>query len=134
MEEAYCSAYAIHTGSTKMYQIIKKNYWWSGMKKDIAEFMSRYLVCQQVKVKHQKPTETLQFLTILKWKWEHITMYFIVGLPHTQANHDAIWVIMERLTKSTHFLAICSTFSLDRLVRLYINEIFKVHGVLVFIV
>ena len=59
MKEARCSAYSMHPGSTKMYQTIKENYWWFGMKKDIVEFVSKCLMCQQVKVKHQKPTETL---------------------------------------------------------------------------
>ena len=61
-------------------------------------------------------------------------MDFFVGLPRTQASHDAIWVIVDKPTKSTHFLAIHNTFSLDRLARLYINEIIKLHGVLVSIV
>ena len=64
MEEAHCSAYAMHPGSTKMYRTIKKNYWWLGMKKDVTEFVSRCLVCQQVKAEHQKPSRTLQPLPI----------------------------------------------------------------------
>ena len=69
-----------------------------------------------------------------EWKWEHITMDFVVGLPCTQADHDAIWMIVDRLTKSAHFLAFCITFSLDRFARLYIDEIVKFYGVLVTIV
>ena len=91
MEEAYCIAYVMHPGSTKIYWTIKENYWWSGMKRDIAEFVSRCLVCQQVKAEHQKPPGTLQPLPIPKWKWEHITMDFVVSLPRTQASYDAIW-------------------------------------------
>ena len=53
MEEAYCFAYVMHSGSTKMYRTIKENYWWSGMKRDIVEFISRCLVYQQVNAKHQ---------------------------------------------------------------------------------
>ena len=78
MEETHCSAYAMHPSSTKMYQTIKKNYWWSGMKRNIIEFVSRCLVCQQVKEKHQKPHGTLQPLSISKWKWEHISMDFVI--------------------------------------------------------
>ena len=80
MEEAYCSTYAMHPSSTKMYWTIKKNYWWFGMKRDVAEYVSRCLVCQQAVVEHQKPSETLQPLPIPEWKWEHITMDFIVDL------------------------------------------------------
>ena len=134
IEEAHYSTYAMHPGSTKMYRTIKKNYWWLCMKRDIAKFMARCLVCQQVKAEHQKPSGTLQFLSILEWKWEHITMDFVVGLPCTRAGFDAIWVIVDRLTKSAHFLPIRNNFSFDRLVELYISEIVRFHGVLVSIV
>ena len=134
MKKAYCLAYAMHPGSTKMYWTIKENYWWSGMKKDIAKFVSRCLVCQQVKAEHQKPSETLQPLPILEWKWELITMDFVVGLPCTHAGYNAIWVTVDRLTKSAHFLAIRNNFSLNRLAELYVNEIVKLHGVPVSIV
>ena len=60
MEEAHCSAYAMHSGSTKIYRAIKENYWWLGMKRDVAEFVSRCLVCQQVKTEHQRPSGTFQ--------------------------------------------------------------------------
>ena len=63
-------------------------------------------MCQQVKVEHQKPIETLQPLPIPEWKWEHITMDFVIGLPRTQLDHDAIWVIVDRISKSAHFLSI----------------------------
>ena len=87
-----------------------------------------------MKAKHRKPIETLQPLPILEWKWEHITMDFVVGLPCTQTDHDAIWVIIDKLTKSAHFLAMRSTSSLERLVKLYINEIVKLHGLSISIV
>ena len=90
MEEAHNSAYAMHPGSTKLYHTLKENYWWLGMKKDIAEFVARCLVCQQVKAEHQHPVGTLQPRPIPEWKWEHITMYFVVGLPRTQQGHNAI--------------------------------------------
>ena len=84
IEEEHNSAYVMHPGSTKLYCTLKNNYWWSGMKKDIAEFVARYLVCQQIKAKHQYPVEILQPLPIPEWKWEHIIMDFMVGLPRTQ--------------------------------------------------
>ena len=129
MEEAHCSANAMHPGSTKIYHTIRENYWWSDMKRDIAEFVSRCLVCQQVKAEHRKPSRTLQPLPIPEWKWEHITMDFVVGLPRTRAGFDAIWVIVDRLTKSAHFLPVRTKFPLDRLAELYINEIVRLHGV-----
>ena len=90
MEEAHSSAYAMHPGNTKMYHTLKEHYWWKGMKRDIAEFVSRCLTCQQVKAKHQKPAGLLQSLPIPQWKWERITMDFVVGLPRCRSGHDTI--------------------------------------------
>ena len=87
-----------------------------------------------MKVRHQKPSGTLQPLPIPEWKWEHITMDFVIGLPRTRASFNAILVIVDRLTKSAHFLVIHNNFFLDRLVELYISEIFKFHGVPISIV
>ena len=111
MEEAHSSAYAMHRGSTKMYQTLRDHYWWRGMKREIAEFVSKCLTCQQIKIEHQKPVGLLQPLSIPEWKWERITMDFVTGLPRTQSGHDAIWVIVDRLTKSAHFIATNNTYS-----------------------
>ncbi|XP_070018343.1 uncharacterized protein [Nicotiana sylvestris] len=81
LEEAHNSKYTIHPGSTKMYHDLKQFYWWGGMKKDIANFVSIYLTCQQVKAEHQRPAGVLQQIEILEWKWERITMDFVTGLP-----------------------------------------------------
>ena len=75
-----------------------------------------------MKAEHRKPLGTLQPLSILEWKWEYITMDFVVGLPRTRDGFDAIWVIVDRLTKSAHFLPVHTKFSLDRLAELYVNE------------
>ncbi|RVW41427.1 Retrovirus-related Pol polyprotein from transposon 17.6 [Vitis vinifera] len=83
LEEAHCSKFAIHPGGTKMYKDLRQNYWWSGMKRDIAQFVAQCLVCQQVKAEHQRPEGSLQPLAIPEWKWEHITMDFVIGLPRT---------------------------------------------------
>ena len=83
MEEVHCSTYAMHPYNTKMYETIEENYWWLGMKREIAKFVSKCLVYQQVKRKHKKPARIFQPLPIPKWKWEHITINFIVSLPHT---------------------------------------------------
>ncbi|XP_028090066.1 uncharacterized protein LOC114290387 [Camellia sinensis] len=83
MEEAHASNFSIHPGSTKMYRDLNKNFWWPTMKREIAEFVSKCLQCQQVKAEHQKPVGLMQPLPIPEWKWEHLTMDFIVGLPRT---------------------------------------------------
>ena len=93
MEEAHSSAYAMHPGSTKMYRTLRDHYWWRGMKREIAEFVSKCLTCQQIKIEHQKPAGLLQPLSIPEWKWERITMDFVTGLPRTQRGHDAIGLL-----------------------------------------
>ena len=127
LQEAHTSKYTIHPGSTKMYLDLKKLYWWLGMKKEVAEFIARCLTCQKVKIEHQKPSGMLHPLEIPEWKWDHITMDFVMGLPRTSSGHDAIWVVVDRLTKSAHFLAIRATLTLDKLSQLYIDEIVRLH-------
>ena len=104
------------------------------MKADVARFVSKCLNCQQVKIEHQRPGGLLQPLPIAEWKWEHVTMDFVTGLPRSQRGHDAVWVIVDRLTKTAHFLPIRVSDSVDVLSRLYIREIVRLHGVPVSIV
>ena len=93
------------------------------MKKDFAEFVSRCLICQQVKAQHQIPAGLLQYLPIPRWKWERITMDFMVGLPHCQSGYDVIWVIVDRLTKLSHFLPMKNNDSVEKLAQLYVKGI-----------
>ena len=134
MEEAHFSAYSIHPGSAKMYHNLKDTYWWNGMKRDIADFVSKCLTCQQVKLEHQRPSRMLQQLPILEWKWDRSAMDFVSRLLCTSSGCDAIWVIVDRLTKTAHFLPIKKTYSTDKLARLYVNRIVYLHGVPVSIV
>ncbi|KAL4037249.1 hypothetical protein IC575_000837 [Cucumis melo] len=134
LEEAHSSAYAMHPGSTKMYRTLKKTYWWSGMKQEIAEYVDRCLICQQVKPVRQRPGGFLNPLPVPEWKWEHITMDFLFGLPRTSSEHDGIWVIVDRLTKMTRFIPIKMTSRLDQLARLYVDKIVSQYGVPVSIV
>jgi len=78
-----------------MYRDLKSHFWWSGMKRDIVDFVARCHTYQKVKAEHQKPGGLLQPLPILVWKGDHITMDFVVGMPRTQRHHDAIWVIVD---------------------------------------
>ena len=134
MEEKYYSTYDMHPRSTKMYKTMKENYWWKGMKNDIVEFISKCLIYQQVKAEHKYPIGLLQSLSIFEWKWEHITIDFMVGLPKTQQGQNVIWVIMNRLTKSEHFLPVKTNYNLNKLAELYMNEIVRFHRALVSIV
>ena len=86
MEEAHSSAYAMHPGSTKMYHTLREHYWWKGMKKEIADFVSRCLTCQQVKAEHQKPAGKIQPLPIPVWKWDKITMDLLPGFQERGDN------------------------------------------------
>ncbi|KAL0294451.1 UNVERIFIED_CONTAM: hypothetical protein Sradi_6887800 [Sesamum radiatum] len=123
MHEAHYAPYAMHPGSTKMYRNLRPYYWWPTMKKDVAEFMTKCLTCQQIKAEHQAPAGKLHPLSIPEWKWEKITMDFVIGLPRTIRKHDAVWVVVDRLTKSVHFLPIRQNDSLDKLAELYVSEL-----------
>ncbi|KAE8736307.1 putative ATP binding protein [Hibiscus syriacus] len=96
---------------------------------DQDDFVARCLTCQQVKAEHQHPSGLLQSIKIPEWKWERITMDFVTGLPLTPSKKDSIWVIVDRLTKSAHFIPIRVNYSLDKLAKLYISEIVRLHGV-----
>ncbi|KAL0282104.1 UNVERIFIED_CONTAM: hypothetical protein Sradi_7271900 [Sesamum radiatum] len=124
----------MHSGTVKMYRNLRPYYWWQAMKKDVAEFVAKCMTCQQVKVEHKAPAGKLRPLSIPEWKWEKIIMDFVVGLPRTLRKHDAIWVIVDRLTKSAHFLPTRQGDFLDKLAELYIAEIVRLHGVPVSIV
>ena len=134
MNEAHNSPYAMHPGSTKMYHNMKMHYWWPGMKKEIAEYVARCLTCQQVKAEHQAPAGKLHSLSIPEWKWEKITMDFVIGFPRTFRKNDAIWVVVDRLTKVAHFLPVQQGYSLDQLAYIYVNEVVRLHGVPISIV
>nr|GEZ14481.1 hypothetical protein [Tanacetum cinerariifolium] len=115
-------------GFTKMYRDLKQHYWWNGMKQDIATFVGKCLICQQVKIEHQRASVLLQPLDIPVWKWDEISMDFVTGLPRTQNKNDAIWVVVDRLTKSAHFLPIGKDFSISRLADIFQQEIVRLHG------
>ncbi|GJR78545.1 putative reverse transcriptase domain-containing protein [Tanacetum coccineum] len=134
MHESHKSKYSIHPGSDKMYQDLKPLYWWPNMKADIATYVSKCLTCAKVKAEHQKPSGLLQQPEIPVWKWERITMDFVSGLPRTPSGYDTIWVIVDRLTKSAHFLPMKKTDSMEKLTRLYLKEIVCRHGVPVSII
>ncbi|GJR99850.1 putative reverse transcriptase domain-containing protein [Tanacetum coccineum] len=129
MHESHKSKYSIHPGSEKMYQDMKKLYWWPNMKADITTYVSKCLTCARVKAKHQRPAGLLVQPAIPEWKWDNITMDFITKLPKSSHGFDTIWVIVDRLTKSAHFLPIRENDPLDKLARLYLNRIVARHGI-----
>ncbi|GKE22451.1 putative reverse transcriptase domain-containing protein [Tanacetum coccineum] len=127
MHESHKSKYSIHPGSDKMYHDLKMLYWWPNMKAEIATYVSKCLTYAKVKAEHQRPSGLLVQPDIPEWKWEKITMDFITKLPKTAAGFDSIWVIVDRLTKSAHFLPMKETDSTEKLTKLYMKEIVARH-------
>ncbi|KAL4565797.1 hypothetical protein LXL04_029903 [Taraxacum kok-saghyz] len=134
MDEAHKSMFSIHPGATKMYRDMREDYWWPCMKRDVAKYVEECLTCRKVKAEHQRPHGKLQPLVIPVWKWEQITLDLITKLPKTPRGFNAIWVIVDRLTKSAHFLAIRESSSAEQLADIYVREIVARHGVPVSIV
>ncbi|GJR53128.1 reverse transcriptase domain-containing protein [Tanacetum coccineum] len=134
MDEAHKTMYSVHPRADKMYHDLRDMYWWPGMKRDIAAYVSKCLTCSKVKAERQRPSGLLQQPEIPEWKWDKITMDFITKLPKTKSGHDTIWVIVDRLTKSAHFLATREDYSTERLAKLYIDEIVARYGVPVSII
>ncbi|GJX38117.1 putative reverse transcriptase domain-containing protein [Tanacetum coccineum] len=134
MNESHKSKYSIHPGSDKMYQDLKKLYWWLNMKAEIATYISKCLTCVKVKAEYQKPSGLLVQPVIPVWKWENITMDFVTKLPKTSTGQDTIWVIVDRLTKSAFFLPMKETDSMEKLTRHYLKEVVSRHGVPVLII
>ncbi|GJV29916.1 putative reverse transcriptase domain-containing protein, partial [Tanacetum coccineum] len=134
MHESYKSKYSIHSSSDKMYQDMKKLYWWPNMKADIATYVSKCLTYAKVKDEHQRPSGLLVQPDILQWKWDNITMDFVAKLPKSSQGHDTIWVIVDRLTKSAIFVPMRETDPIDKLARMYLKEVVTRHGIPVSII
>ncbi|GKA07600.1 putative reverse transcriptase domain-containing protein [Tanacetum coccineum] len=134
MHESHKSKYSIHLGSDKMYQDMKKLYWWPNMKADIATYVSKCLTCAKVKAEHQRPSGLLVQPEIPQWKWDNITMDFIMKLPKSSQGYDTIWVIVDRLTKSAIFVPMRETDPMEKLARMYLKEVVTRHGIPVSII
>ncbi|WVZ97494.1 hypothetical protein U9M48_043023 [Paspalum notatum var. saurae] len=119
-DQAHTSMFTMHPGSNKMYQDLKQKFWWTRMKQEIAKYVSECDVCQRVKADHLKPAA---------WKWEDIHMDFIVGLPRAQKGYDSIWVIIDRFTKSAHFIPVNNRYNAQNYAEIYISRIISLHGV-----
>ncbi|GJR63055.1 putative reverse transcriptase domain-containing protein [Tanacetum coccineum] len=115
-------------------QDLKKLYWWPNMKAEIATYVSKCMTYAKVKAEYQKPSGLLVQPIIPIWKWENITMDFVTKLPKTTSGQDTIWVIVDRLTKSAHFLPMKETDSMEKLTRQYLKEVVSRHGVPVSII
>ncbi|KAK9046103.1 hypothetical protein V6N11_052003 [Hibiscus sabdariffa] len=129
LQEAHQSPFSIHPRSVKMYKDLKSLYWWPGMKSTITNFVSRCLNCQRIKAEHLAPTGLLHPIEFPQWKWDRITMNFSIDHPNTPRKHDFVWVIVDRFTKSAHFIHVQTTMSSDVLAKTYINEVIRLHEI-----
>nr|GFA66826.1 putative reverse transcriptase domain-containing protein [Tanacetum cinerariifolium] len=134
MHESHKSKYSIHPGSDKMYQDMKKLYWWPNMKADIATYVRKCLTCAKVRAEHQRQSGLLVQPEIPIWKWDNITMDFVTKLPKSPQGYDTIWVIVDRLTKSAIFAPMRETDPLEKLAKLYLKEVVARHGIPVSII
>ncbi|GJX19890.1 putative reverse transcriptase domain-containing protein [Tanacetum coccineum] len=128
MHESHKSKYSIHPGSEKMYQDVKKLYWWPNMKAT-SHLVSKCLTCAKVKAEHQRQSGLLVQPEIPQWKWDNITMDFVTKLPKSSQGYDTIWVIVDRLTKSAIFIPMRETDPLEKLARMYLKEVVTRHGI-----
>jgi len=129
LDEAHLSRYSIHPDSNKMYQDLRQRLWWTRMKQEVAQYVSECDICKRVKASHLRPAGLLQPLTIPSGKWEDISMDFIVGLPKTAKGYDSIWVVVDRFTKSAHFIPVKIGYKSHQYAELYIARIVSLHGI-----
>jgi hypothetical protein len=129
LDEACTSRYSIHPGSTKMYRDLRQQFWWTRMKHEAARYVFECDTCWKVKADYMKPGGLLQLHSVPEWKWDDVSMDFIVGLPMTAHKFDSIWVIMNRFSKSAHFILVHTGYDARRYVEIYIAHVLYLHGV-----
>jgi hypothetical protein len=128
--EVHTLRYCIHPGSTKMYHDLRQQFWWTRMKHETTRYISECDTCLKVKADYMKPGGLLQPLSIPEWKWDDISMFFIVGLPMTARKFDSIWVIVDQLSKSAHFIPVNTNYKVQKCAEIYIAHVLCIHGVL----
>jgi hypothetical protein len=112
-----------------MYHDLRAQFWWTRMKCEIARYVAECDTCQRVKADHMRHVGLLQTLSIPTWKWEDISMDFIVGLPLTGRKFNSNWVIIDRLTKSAHFILVHTFYRAKKYAELYISHNLCLFGV-----
>jgi hypothetical protein len=113
LDEAHTMRYSIHPRSTRMYHDLRQQFWWTRMKREVARYVSECDTCRKVKTEYMKHGGLLQPLSIPEWKWDDISMDFIVGLPLTACKFDSIWVIVDQLSKSVHFIPVHTNYNVQ---------------------
>ena len=121
--------YVGHPGYHKTMEAVKSHYFWPGMKKEVAEYISRCMECQKVKAEHKHLAGLLKPLPIPEWKWEVVTMDFITGFPRTGKLHDSIMVVVENLTKTGHFIPLKTKHKATEVVDIFMKEVGRLHRI-----
>jgi hypothetical protein len=129
LKEMHDVPYVGHPGYQKTITAVRSQFFWPRMKKDVVDYITRCMECQKVKAKHRHPASLLQPLSISKNKWEVITMDFITRLPKTNKQHDSIMVMVEKLTKFSHFVPVKTTHTAANIVEIFMKEIARLHGI-----
>jgi hypothetical protein len=129
LKEMHNVPYDGHPGYQKIIVAFKSQYYWSSMKKDVADFIARCLECQKVKAEHRHLTSLLQLLPIPEWKWGVVTMDFITKLPRTNKQQDYIMVVADKLTKAAHFVPVKLTHKETKTFDVYMKEVSRLHGI-----
>ena len=120
--------YVGHHGNQNTVEEIKEDYQ-PGMKKEIAYYIAKLLECQKVKFEHRHPACLLQLLQIPKWKWDVVNMDFITKLPDTRSQHHVIMVVVDKLTKATHFIPVKTTHKATEIVDIHMKDVARLHGI-----
>jgi hypothetical protein len=129
LKEMHNVAYAGHYGYQKTMAAVKGHYFWSGLKKEIVEYIARCMECQKVRAEHRNLAGLLQPLPTLEWKWDVVTMDFITGLPRTRKHHDSIMVVVDKLTKAAHFIPLKTTHRATDVADIFLKEVARLHGI-----
>ena len=128
LDELHQVPYSMHPIYQKVVTTAQKSYFWLGMKKDVVDYIIQFQKCQQVKAKHQHLVGLLQRLPILEWKWETISMDFIMGLPMRTQQHESIMVVVDKLLNSAHFIQVKSTHKTSDIAQIFIKDILWLHS------
>jgi hypothetical protein len=129
LKDMHNVAYARHPRYQKTMAAVKGHYFWSGLKKEIAKYITKCMECQKVKAEHRHPAGLLQPLPIPEWKWGVVTMDFITGLPRTSKQHDSIMVVVEKLTKVAHFIPLKTTHRAADVADIFLKDVACLHGI-----
>jgi hypothetical protein len=134
LDEAHTSRYSIHPRSTKMCHDLRQQFWWTRMKRKAARYVSECDTCRKVKADYIESGGLSQLLSVPEWKWDDISMTFIVGLPLTTCKFDSIWVIIDRLSKSAHSIPVHTNYNVQKYAGIYIAHVLCLHEVLKMII